>query len=463
MLRLGAKFKRFLKLNPFREGIDEEILEGQTSAGKTTVGMCLKLILLVSLSPKKLHLICGNTIGKVESNILIKDNGALQLAREYGYKLDYFPNGHGQVKMPHLVVYGDTEEENKIIYCVGYSDESKWKDILGSQYGIVGVDEGNIANINFLRELAMRRDYWMITLNPDDPNLEIYSEIINRSRPLKEFESDYPDELLSQIHSQPAKRGSVHWYFTMDDNAALTEEKKMQIRSSLKEGSKQYKNKILGLRGRSEGLVFDKFERKDKVVALQDFKFLPNESVFRIFCGLDSGINADATALVTSLITTAGRKIIIPSFYYKPKEGTNASSQQALLIQRWLDHWLDYFGCFVPQLTLIIGDSAALTQALMLEMNLSTHYNSIPVGKKDIATDITRAIGTMEREDLIIINAGDIDPTTMQKRGEMDMLVIEVENKVWDRKKGNVPEDGNDHCIDAFKYLTWYLYYGGVI
>ena len=91
----------------------------------------------------------------------------------------------------------ESEEENKIIYCAGYADESKWKDILGSQYGVVGVDEANIANINFLRELAMRRDYWMLTLNPDDPNLEIYSEIINRSRPLKEFEKDYPDELLS--------------------------------------------------------------------------------------------------------------------------------------------------------------------------------------------------------------------------------------------------------------------------
>ena len=41
------------------------------------------------------------------------------------------------------------------------------------------------------------------------------------------------------------------------------------------------------------------------------------------------------------------------------------------------------------------------------------------------------------------------------------MFIIELENKVWDRKKGNVPEDGNDHCIDAFKYATYYIYYGG--
>ena len=462
MLKLGYKFKKFLKLNPFKSGVDEEILEGQTSAGKTTVGMCLKVILLVSLSKKKLHLICGNTIGKIESNIIIKDNGVLQLAREYGYNVEYFPNGHGQVKMPHLLVYGDCEEENKIIYCAGYSDESKWKDILGSQYGIVGVDEANIANINFLRELAMRRDYWMLTLNPDDPNLEIYSEIINRSRPLKEFEKDYPNELLSQLYSQPSKEGSIHWYFTMDDNVALSEEKKKQIRSSLKEGSKQYKNKILGLRGRSEGLVFDKFERKEKVVDIDKFHFLPNETIYKILIGLDSGINQDATAAVTCLVTTAGRFVIIPTFYYIPKLGTNASSQQALLIEKWLDYWLNRFGCMVSSMALIIGDSAALTQALILELNLSTKYRSIPVGNKDIKADTTRAVATMEKPELIIVNAGDYDPVTMKKRGDMDMLVIEVENKVWDKKKGDVPEDGNDHCIDAFKYMTWYLYYGGV-
>ena len=39
MLKLGHKFKKFLRLNPFTNGIDEEILEGQTSAGKTTVGL----------------------------------------------------------------------------------------------------------------------------------------------------------------------------------------------------------------------------------------------------------------------------------------------------------------------------------------------------------------------------------------------------------------------------------------
>lgn len=49
----------------------------------------------------------------------------------------------------------------------------------------------------------------------------------------------------------------VHWYFTFDDNAGLTHEKREQLLSGTPKGTKLYKNKILGLRGRAIGLVFD--------------------------------------------------------------------------------------------------------------------------------------------------------------------------------------------------------------
>ena len=60
MIRLGNKFKDFVKrLDIQKDHIDTEVLEGQTSAGKTTIGIGLKFILLVALSKKKIHLLCG--------------------------------------------------------------------------------------------------------------------------------------------------------------------------------------------------------------------------------------------------------------------------------------------------------------------------------------------------------------------------------------------------------------------
>jgi hypothetical protein len=265
-------------------------------------------------------------------------------------------------------------------------------------------------------------------------------------------------------------------YFTMDDNAALSEEKKEQIRNSVPAGSKQYKNKILGLRGKSEGQVFPRFDRNKQVInmSLNDlnpvsFKELvlkPMEQVAFITVGMDSGIEKDATTAVTILTTTAGRLIILPSMYYdcsKFNELSNAPSNQATTIENWLDFILSKVGLLDPSSVMICCDSAAVTNAVGKEINLRTHYNCLPVEKKDRVNDTLRAIGIIEKEGFVtIINCGYIHPITHQKIQDTDMFIVELENQVWDKKKGNVPEDGNDHCIDAFKYGTYQLYYGGV-
>jgi hypothetical protein len=451
-LKLSDKYKSFFK---FKDA-EVEVLEGQTAAGKTTVG-AIKFIYKVIASKKKQHGLCGLDIGTVEKNIINKDLGLLDF---FGDTIEYHPNGHGAEKMAHLTVHSSFGD--KIIYVFGYNDTTKWKKALGGQLGCLYIDEVNIADIDFVREAFMRADYKMVTLNPDDPNLPVYSEYINHSRPLKEFEADVPEEMMSQLLSQPAYSRWVHWFFKMNDNAGLPEEKKRIIIQSVPVGSKLWKNKIIGLRGRAEGLVYSKFERKRNVIELEQFSWLPNETVYQIIVGLDSGLNADATAAIPIMLTTAGRLLCLPSFYYLPKLGTNASSQQAVLLEKWLDYWLQRFNVFQPGIVFIVGDSAALTQDMIYEINLRTHYTAAKVGNKDIQKDTQRTIGIIEKDDyLYIINAGNIDPITYQKLSDVDMFIIELENKVWDRKKGNVPEDGNDHCIDAFKYGTYYIYYGG--
>lgn len=453
-LQLSEKFKEFLKY----DGAEVEILEGQTQAGKTTVGV-IKFILKCIASPKKQHGLSALDIGTAEKNIISKDLGILDF---FGEDVVYYPNGHGTNNMSHLSI--KTSKGEKIVYIFGYNDKTKWKKALGGQLGCLYIDEINVADIDFIREAFMRADYKMVTLNPDDPNLDVYSEYINHSRPLPEYEKDVPEEMMSQLLSQSAYDKWVHWFFKMDDNKALTEEKKRITIQSVPVGSKLYKNKILGLRGRSEGLVFTKFDRTRNVINIQDFKWLPNERVYKILVGLDSGLNVDATALVPLMLTTAGRLLCLPTFYYEPKMGSNASSQQARSIEKWLDYWFQKFNVFDLSLITIVGDSAALTQTVCLEINMHTKYRAIVVKDKDIQKDTQRAIGIIEKEDYFyIINAGWIDTQTYQKKSDTDMFIVELENKVWDKKKGNVPEDGNDHCIDAFKYATYYIYYGGAL
>ena len=446
-MKLSKKQKAFLTYNT-----KVECCEGQTYGGKTTIG-AIKFILRVKASKKKLHCICGLDLGTIEKNIINSEMGILAF---YGDEVDYRGNGDVEFNLPHL--YVESPHGRKVVFLFGYADQARWKKALGGQYGCGMIDEVNTADMDLVREVAMRCDYLLMTLNPDDPNLPIYREYINHCRPLPNFEKDVPSEMMNQLLSQPAKDGWVHWYFRMDDNPTLTPEKKASIIANVPEGSKTWKAKILGLRGRSEGLVYDEFTDK-KIIKLEQFKWLPMEMVSKVICGLDSGLNNDATALVTSLITTAGRLLVIPSFYYLPKIGSNANSQQAINIAKWLDYWLPKFGINITNMVSIIGDSAAITQDLMYEINLKTPFRAMKVDKKDILKDTQRVKSIIGKEDwFYIIDAGYRNPLNPNEvLGHNDMFIVELNNQIWDLKK-NQPMDGNDHCIDAFKYASSYIY-----
>ncbi len=165
--------------------------------------------------------------------------------------------------MPHLIYH--TSSGDKVVYILGYDNKARWKKALGGQYGCLYIDEINIADMEYIREASMRCDYLMATLNPDDPSLPVYEEYINHARPVAKYGNDAPPDLLNMLNAEP-KRGWVWWYFSFDHNAGLPQAKKEQIISMVPPGTKLYKNKILGLRGRATGLVFSNFDRSKHIV-----------------------------------------------------------------------------------------------------------------------------------------------------------------------------------------------------
>lgn len=211
-------------------------------------------------SPKQLHIIAADDTGAAEKNIIQKDLGILSLFPSS--LVEYKGNGSADYKMPHILVH--TSRGDKIIFIVGYRDKTRWKDALGGQYGCLYIDEINTANMEFVRESIMRADYTMATLNPDDPELPVYKEYINRCRPLPEWTSETPPEILSEL-TEPEHPGWVHWFFVFTDNWGLSERKQRQIIESVPPGTKLWKNKILGLRGKATGLIFSNFSREKHV------------------------------------------------------------------------------------------------------------------------------------------------------------------------------------------------------
>ena len=298
------------------DNVDADFLEGTTASGKTTVGAGVKFMRMVSRSRKKLHIIASKTTGTAEKNIIQQDNGILDIHPN----AQYCGNGDKDYKIPHI------KFEGKIIFVLGYDNRDKWELVLGSQFGCVYIDEINTANIEFVREISTRNEYLMATLNPDDPSLPIYKEFVNRARPYKKYASDVPPEIMAELR-EPLVPKWRYWFFTFRDNLSLSEEDIQKKIMSAPAGTKLYKNKILGLRGKATGLIFPNFDYKKHVVteAWVCQKMREGMTFAKFSAGLDTSYSSkspDTIAMIFLGITTDRKLIILREKVYSNRELT---------------------------------------------------------------------------------------------------------------------------------------------
>ena len=186
---------------------------------------------------------------------------------------------------------------------------------LGGQYGCVYIDEVNTANIEFVREVSARNDYLMATLNPDNPDLPVYKEFINRSRPYKKYEKDVPREIMADLKERHNPKWR-YWFFTFKDNKSLSDKDIQKKIDSVPLGTKMYKNKIQGLRGRATGLVFPNFDSKKNVITKAQAKKF-NYVMFS--AGLDTAYSRkseDTIAMIFQGITDDGHLVTLAEPIY---------------------------------------------------------------------------------------------------------------------------------------------------
>lgn len=427
-LKLSAKFRHFM-----RTKASVEFLEGTTAAGKTTVGIP-KFMLRVADSNRRVHLICAKTIGVLEKNIL---NGELGLLTQFEGVAVYNPRGAGDTRLPHILY--QTPRGEKVIYLAGYSDKSKWTDVLGGQYGCVLIDEINIADMEFVREIFHRREYLMATLNPDDPSLPIYSEYINHSRPLKCYVKDYPKELLSQL-DESRKTGWIHWYFTFYDNAALTPEQIRLKIDAVPVGTKMYKNKIQGLRGRATGLVFSNFDERRHVINWTQAKQL---KYVQFSVGVDTSYSSqspDTLAFIFQGMTDTGKLVILDEEVYNNKDLSEplAPSDIVPRLFTFADRNAHEWG--MPECIFIdSADQATITEA---DKYLMTHPKVYSIAgswkKMKIVDRLHLQLAWFATDSYLVLQ-------------HCTHHIHELNIYSWKEDKYE-PEDGNDHTINASQY-----------
>lgn len=432
-LLLSPKYRAFLK-----NRCPVEFLEGTTAAGKTTVGI-FKFMLMVAASPQRLHILSGLDLGTIEKNIIQKELGILD---DFGSLVEYNAAGRGGNSLPHLVFH--TSDGDKIIYVLGYDNKARWKKALGGQYGCLYIDEINIADMEYVREASMRCDYLMATLNPDNPTLPVYEEYINHSRPLPEWEAETPKEIREQLREE-AKPGWVHWFFSFEHNLGLSAEKKAQIIQNVPKGTKLYKNKILGLRGRATGLVFN-LEPHSIITAEQAraYKFV------QFSAGVDTSYSQTSPDTFAFAFTgiTADRKAIRLAAECHNNRGRaqpiTPSDIPSLLIA-FLERQRAIWG-FARNVFIDSADQATILECQKYVRQHGSVYSFQPAWKRTQIIDrINLQAGWMAHGDYLLIGAG--------CKPEIDELHVYS----WSDAKDNTPEDGNDHCINAAQY-SWLPY-----
>lgn len=443
-LILSDKYKTFLKTRA-----PVEFLEGTTAAGKTTVG-AVKFLLMVAQSPKKQHIISGLDTGTIEKNILTKDLGLLDV---FAGLLEYNPHGKGAESMPHLAF--QTPSGAKTIYILGYDNKARWKKALGGQYGCLYVDEINIADMEYVREASMRCDYFMASLNPDNPELPIYKEYINHARPLPQYANDAPAELLGMLNESP-KPGWVWWYFSFEHNAGLSPEKRAQIVSNVPVGTKIYKNKILGLRGKTTGLVFNNFDRQRHLMREDYAKSLRSRTTkdqkewfIKYTAGLDTAYSSqspDTIAMTYIGITNLGRCIMLEERVYNNADLSEpiAPSDTVVNFIAFLDRCREKWGAcrdtFIDS-----ADQATITEFRKFVRKNGCLYAFNPAWKQmKIIDRINAQLGWFAKDQFLIVDT-------------CKAYIAELESYSWKENKDLEPEDANDHLINSAQY-AWIPY-----
>lgn len=429
-MKLSQKYIDFLSTEA-----KVEFLEGTTQAGKTTVSFGTKFVYKIKKSTKKKHLIAGESIGTIESNIINDDHGLLDL---YGDEIEYNPKGKGKVRLPHLKI-GD-----HIVYLVGYDNISRFKKVLGGQFGVIGVDEFNIAIMSFLEEIFLPRfEYLLGTLNPDDPNKDHYKYFVNRSRPIKKYEKEIPKEIMEQLNESDPQDNWVYWFFTYKDNPTVTPEKEKDLLSSLLPESVQYKRKIQGLRVKSTGLIFN-LPRKN-IISLAEAKKL---QFIKLACGVDTSYSQeseDTFAFIYGGITTNYEFVVLEEQVFnnrnlkEPLTPSDIPKKLNDFINRCNDVWGNCRTVFIDS-----ADTATILEVRKWNKAMGITTRVIPAYKKTkIINRINLQNGWIATDKYLIVE-------------HCKEHIREHNVYSWLEGKDE-PEDRNDHTINASQY-TWLPY-----
>ena len=254
-----------------------------------------------------------------------------------------------------------------------------------------------------------------------------------------------------ELREEP-KPGWVHWFFSFVHNLGLPKEKLDKIIANTPKGTKIWKNKIEGLRGKATGLVFSNFDRKRHVKTkawlkqqLKDGKI----KIKTITAGLDTSYSSeseDTIAMIYQIITEDRRVITVDEKIY-----SNADLTIPLAPSDAVRNFVDFLETnrkewgFARDVFIDSADQATITELNKHKRLHGSAHNFIPAYKKTTIIDrIMLQISWLQQDAYLVLE-------------HCVNHISELERYNWKEDKNNEPEDRNDHTINASQY-AWLPY-----
>ena len=398
-----------------------EVLEGSPRSGKTTAGAFRYARFLIETEDEN-HLVLGYSQEQAYKLLIESDGMGLLHIFNGCCRLKDDENGK------HLLI--QTPKGERRVYYKGGGDSSSYKSFQGLSLGSVYFCEIDLITMPtiqeaFRRTFASHKRVHFADLNPPSPQHPVIRDVF---------------EVQNTIWS--------HW--TMDDNPAISEERKQELYRILSKNPFLLQRDWFGNRCIPQGVIYSMFSHEENLL-----KEIPKgeEKVEMYFSG-DGGLK-DATSILCWIVTrdSKGFKLnIVNGFYYSGRDTgmTKALSIQAkeitrdfipYCVNRWNMRWSE-----------VLIDPACL--ALREELRVcgvetrgaDNNAHSIRGNSKGIAVGIERTQSLMAERVLRVIDSDQWGHYDLLR--ELTMYVVD--------QHGN-PVDMYNHAMDAMRYGVNYF------
>lgn len=405
------------------------VAEGAIRSGKT-IDHCIIAAMYLETCPDKIHLASGSSA----------PNAKLNIAECNGFGLEHLFRGRcrwGKFKGCEAL-YIATQTGEKVVLFAGGGKADSYKKILGNSYGLWIATEINehydsdnsresFVKVAFGRQAAAKKPLVLWDLNPCSPHHPIYTSYIDKWR------GAYPG-------------GYLYEHFTIDDNLALSDERREEIKGRYDQSSIWYRRDILGERVTAQGLIYQTYADNPGKFTVQK-SALPTDKrdktdkryLFdRINIGVDFGGNGSAHAMVAVAFADNYKLMYVLASKRIPASGVTVDRLVSEIVT-FTDRIADEFG----EIHCIYPDSAE--QTIINTLRTKSKYRvfqsrKYPINDRIRCTDIL-----FSNCRLFLVD------------GENAALDDALKNAVWDSKSPGEDvrlDDGTSDIdtLDAFEY-----------